>query len=369
MNFKHLLATLLTAVTFTAQAADRIIQAPSANGNIVFKNAAGTTTATLSSTGNLTTTGNVVQNSSAMFRNRIINGNFDIWQRGTSVSSGFLADRWISGNTTSYAQSTDVPNDTFKYSAKIDSNLNYPWFIQRIEAANARSLAGKSCTLSFWAKATGTMNLYVELVVPVTTEDTFGTYPSGSGIAMATFEFSSAPSSSWTYYSKTFSCTTAVKRGLQVGIVRSGSGSTTTYVTGIQLEEGSVATPFEFRPYGTELALCQRYFYREGAIAALATQSCAMQTTAVATSIDFVIKVPVTMRASPSLAFGGVRGTDWVLVYATDNTTNTTGTFVPVGRSVDSPEFDFSTGTFVAGGRYYIRYQTTSGYLGVSAEL
>jgi hypothetical protein len=63
MNFKHLISTLLIAVTFTAQAADRVIQAPSAGGNVVFKNSSGSTTATIDSTGALTTAGSVKSDS------------------------------------------------------------------------------------------------------------------------------------------------------------------------------------------------------------------------------------------------------------------------------------------------------------------
>ena len=84
----------------------------------------------------------------------------------------------------------------------------------------------------------------------------------------------------------------------------------TFYITGVQLEKGSTATSFDYRPYGTELALCQRYFYTLGG-----TNSFELFATGViqsATNAEFVLTMPVTMRSSPTAAIGGTAGNFFV---------------------------------------------------------
>ena len=90
----------------------------------------------------------------------------------------------------------------------------------------------------------------------------------------------------------------------------SATGSATFYITGVQLEKGSTATAFDYRPYGTELALCQRYYQTTKASGGygVLTYSTAATTNQYisATSI-----LPVVMRTSPTLVWfdrGGVSG-------------------------------------------------------------
>ena len=83
-----------------------------------------------------------------------------------------------------------------------------------------------------------------------------------------------------------------------------GTNGATFYITGVQLEKGSVATPFEYRHYGTELALCQRYYWKvsgDGAsIGGFGSGQCANSTTA-----NIIFSYPVTMRTAPTIAQGG----------------------------------------------------------------
>jgi len=192
------------------------------------------------------------------FKNRIINGAMGIWQRGTSgfTSGAYGPDRFIvsasSGLTA--AQSSDVPSG-FKYSLSL-SGTGYPQAIQRIESVNCTDLVGQSVTLSFWAKQTSGAGAASLGVLPfyANASDNFSTVTQiGSG---QTF----TGTTGWVQYSYTVTSLPAqVANGLQVIVYANTAGASTWLVTGVQLEKGSTATSFDYRPYGTELALCQRY--------------------------------------------------------------------------------------------------------------
>jgi hypothetical protein len=193
------------------------------------------------------------------FRNKIINGDFRIWQRGTSIttSGAYTADRWaqVSGNSIVHTQSTDTPNGSFTNSISLagsGSNI-----VQRVESLNCTGINGV-LTVSFWYKSTvGSDPLSMALYYCNTT-DSFGSLTQiNSNVTV-----SSSPASTWTYYTYTFyGVPTNARNGLALYIFRGASATSTTLFTGIQLETNNYATPFEHRPIGVELALCQRYFY------------------------------------------------------------------------------------------------------------
>ena len=194
------------------------------------------------------------------FKNRIINGAMGIWQRGTTSSGNvYLADRWAAynGTITTYAQSTDVPSG-FKYSASITGS-GYAGVNQKIESLNCTDLSGQAVTVSFWAKQTsgaGSNSLTVFLGYPTSgTADTWG-----SGITSFGTAVNINGAASWTYYTMTFPALTAnALLGVSLQIYANTASAVTYLITGVQLEKGTVATDFDYRPYGTELALCQRY--------------------------------------------------------------------------------------------------------------
>jgi hypothetical protein len=192
------------------------------------------------------------------FRNKIINGDMRVAQRGTSVttSGAYTLDRWaqVSGNSIVHTQSTDTPNAGFLYSlsmAGTGTNI-----VQRIESSNCGGING-TITVSFWYKSTvGSDALSFSLYV-CNTADSFGSLTQvGSNITV-----SSSPSSSWTYYSYTFTGVSSnSKNGVALYIFRGSGATSTTFVTGVQLEANYQPTPFEQRPIGVELDLCQRYY-------------------------------------------------------------------------------------------------------------
>jgi len=196
-------------------------------------------------------------------RNKLINGDMRIWQRGTSFVStaGYTADRWYVNSTISnptVSRSTDVPTG-FQYSLNASATNTDVGIFQRIESVNALDLVNDIVTVSFWAKQTtgaGTNSIGVQLYYP-NTADVFTSTTSIQTILKT-------GTTSWAYYTATFNALPAnVVNGLQLQVFSTrsgGTGNSVLLVTGLQLEVGPTATPFEYRPIGTELALCQRYY-------------------------------------------------------------------------------------------------------------
>ena len=237
------------------------------------------------------------------FKNRIINGAMSVWQRGTSgftTSGNYSADRWrIAADTSlsAVAQSADVPSG-FKYSLSV-AGTGYTNTIQRIEAANTFDLVGQSVTVSFWLKqSTGAgANSIVVALDYANASDNF----SGGTTQISSTNISAT--SSWVQYTVTFSSLPAnAANGLQVRLFANTASATTYLITGVQLEKGSTATSFDYRPFQTELALAQRYCYQVTSVGGTdgfvryAVGECVNTVV-----MDSVIPFPVQMRITPSL--------------------------------------------------------------------
>jgi hypothetical protein len=209
------------------------------------------------------------------FRNKIINGDMRIWQRGTSftnpanVSISYTADRmvsaranWTTGITTS--QSTDVPVG-FQYSLKQqrtagNTSAETLQLHYTAETSDAISLQGKEVTFSFYAKSgsnfTGS-NINASIV---TSNNIDQNYLASQNVIVSN---NNTLTTTWTRYTVTGtvpSNATQWRVSLFWTPVGTALADDTIYVTGLQLEVGPTATPFEYRPIGTELALCQRYY-------------------------------------------------------------------------------------------------------------
>ncbi len=242
-----------------------------------------------------TFTGNVQMASAnsgqlAGLRNKIINGNMGIFQRGTTAvtTSGNYgpADRWVVitvGDTFSTTQGSFVSGDTLydtggaQYFTTVAVTSvagagNFAQLEQRIE--DVRLLAGQTVTVSFWAKAAAGTPL-----IGLAINQNFGTGGSPS-TSLPGVGQSQALTTTWTKYSKTL--TVPSINGKTIGTTANtsysrltfwldagstyntdsgtiGQSSKTVSIAQVQVEVGPVATPFEQRPIGMELALCQRY--------------------------------------------------------------------------------------------------------------
>lgn len=254
------------------------------------------------------------------FRNKLINGGFDIWQRGTSqTSSGYGSDdRWANGNagsTKTHSQETftlgqtDVDGCPRYYSRTVVTSAagtaNYVIKTQRIEGV--RTLAGKTVTLSFYAKADASKNIAVEFL------QEFGTGGTPSAAVTGIGSQKVALTSLWQRFSVTVSIpsiggkTLGTDNNDYLGLLfwfdagsdynaRTGSlgqQSGTFDIAQVQIEEGSVATPFEQRPIGLELSLCQRYY-------AVGSGRLSTYCDAVARTLGTSVPLPVTMRIKPT---------------------------------------------------------------------
>lgn len=190
-------------------------------------------------------------------RNRIINGNMIINQRGTTsgITSGYFVDRWtLSGCSTSATLSSSLPTG-FSAGISITATAGNPIAIQKIESVNCSDLSGRNVTLSFYAKnISNATTLYASLAY-AGSADSFGSTTTISEQNLGTL------TTGWVRYTYTWTnLPSGVTNGLALNLLCAGTGTFTMGITGVQLEVGNAPTPFEFRHYGAELTLCQRYF-------------------------------------------------------------------------------------------------------------
>jgi len=303
---------------------------------------------------------------SAGRRNLIINGDMSVWQRGTAAStitSGnqYFADRWGVATAGSaqltQEQSTDAPPG-FVYSLKVSpavadtlSAAEQSHITQQIEAQNATFLnwgsgQGTEITISFWAKSNQTTNKCLWLYAQDAGDHIARQFSLSQANVWEKFTFTIPPNPGGVIANDNGS-------GIYVRIVLDGGSSVANgslptewtditnngrygtlepgflentanefYLTGVQVEAGKNATEFEYRSYGEELLLCQRYFYMlaSGNNASMPHASY-YSSTLVAMSVQF----PVTMRANPILY--QVSGTDYFGIYA-NNTFDYFNSFV-----------------------------------------
>jgi len=235
-------------------------------------------------------------------KNAAINGGADIWQRGTTFTNtvGYTADRWYqgAGNVTTTQETTLVPTG-FRYSVKgTTTATSQPYWFQAIETAESQRFAGKTVTLSYYAATSDSSNVLLRLDYSTSVDNSaVGTYTSiGSSSVAATSSMPSTPQTA------TFVVPSTAKT-LRIVIGAAGNQSTgaTTTFSGVQLEVGSVATPFS-RAGGTlqgELALCQRYYWQitDGIV----NHPIGTGWYYNSSILDTVIQFPVTMRIAPSI--------------------------------------------------------------------
>ena len=282
-------------------------------------NAAGGNTATING---MTPTGPSLQG----FRNRLFNGSYAVAQRGTTFASGsnnddtYNLDRWYvlsDGNDiVDITQNTAAAPTDQKYCIALDVETTAKKFgiAQIIENINCADLQGQTVTLSFQAKVSATTkldNVKCAIVAWSGTADSVtsdiisawgaeGTNP--TLIANATYENSPANlnvTTDWATYTVSAPIDTASTNNVIVFIWSDVTDTTAgdfLYLAGVQLEAGAVATPFERRPYGTELALCQRYYWQTNG-----TFGNIPAWTWTSTQLGTTLWHPTTMRSAPTV--------------------------------------------------------------------
>jgi hypothetical protein len=261
-------------------------------------------------------------------RNLIINGDFSIWQRGTSATTfGYKADdRWFTagnGNTVTFSRQaftlgqTDVPGNPQYFSRTvITSSAGASNFTSKYQAVESViNTSGKEVTLSFWAKADSAKNIATEFF------QSFGTGGSPSAPVLGINAVTHALTTSWQKFTVTAAIPSVSGKTLgtsgsdQLGVDfwfdagsdfdsrtnSLGQQSGTFDIANVQLEFGDTATEFEYVSPADQLARCQRYYWRvEKTSSNVALGTTATYTTNV--SSYTTLKYPVTMRAIPSIS-------------------------------------------------------------------
>jgi len=321
-------------------------------------------------------------------KNKIINGDFSVWQRGTSFSNpainAYTADRIIQGNNASGVAFVDSQQvftpgtapvagyeSAYFYRRNVTtagSGGQYNFIQQRIE--DIRTLAGQTVTFSFWAKADSARTVSVSLTQNSGSGGTGGANFNSSNITLST---------AWTRYSITTTLTSL--SGVTIGtssylavVLNMPINTTMTIDTwGWQVEAGSVATPFTTAS-GTlqgELALAQRYYYRLNATGATSYPVFGFGWANASNNLIIHSQFPVTMRTKPSSIDTSSMSTfAWEFGNSSGNTptsitidTNYSGTDMGVVNVV-------KTSAFTVNQQYRLEGSaTSSAYLGWSAEL
>ena len=346
-------------------------------------------------------------------KNRIINGSMQIDQRNagaaiTPTSGAFTVDRWAfypsqaskftiqqnAGSVTPPAGFTKYLGFTVASAVTIGAG-DYFTLEQPIEGLNVVDLdwgksTAKTVTLSFWVRSSLT--------------GTFGgaIYNSAGNYSYA-FNYTISSANTWEQKTVTITAPTTgtfstdntssfiVTYSLGVGATYSGTAGTwaasnlrnatgstsvvanagaTWYITGVQLEIGSTATPFERRLYGQELALCQRYYYKTKPNGGGASVVLGLGFTNSATSTSIFTQFPVPLRTIPTALEQSGTASDYL---ASSGGSNRSCSSVPTFADVTTQTIGITTLTVASGQTSYQpafgRCSTDNAYLAWSAEL
>jgi hypothetical protein len=320
--------------------------------------------------------------------NYIINGGFDVWQRGTNFTSGFnssivyTADRWYFYNNGNGSQA--VSRDTFfepfmpdvpgnfgpHYLANAINSIgtSTDWIMeQRIE--DLRNFLGKTVTLSFYARSGNTQTIGAKFF------QYFGI--GGSAMVSGTFVDSISLTSNWTRY--TYTVTLPSTDGKVFGtdsslIIGFNSGSAiktgVVYFAGVQLEISPAATQFRRNANSLEgeLAACQRYYYRAAGGGSSALPALGITFFQSTTSGVAQVEFPVSMRRDPvSIDFSSLEvNRTGVSTHAVTVCTLNAGLSSP---KIGSVSITFATSGAVQGQVGLFEGSTSTGFIGFSAEL
>ena len=324
--------------------------------------------------GSTTFTGDIVP-ATSFIRNHIINGDMRIDQRYAGVANtpgatAYVIDRWKYGTSTAskitIQQSTVAPPG-FSNSAKISVASAYTaaasdYFVlqQIIEGLNISDLAwgtyaAKTVTLSFWVQSsiagtyfgclqnstpdrsyvyTYTINSagtweYKTITIPGCTDSSWTTLA---------LDFDLGSGSTWQNAAGSWVSSNKFSNASQVNFV--GTAGATFYITGVQLEVGTKATPYELQIYSDQLAQCQRYYFKKN------NSGMRMFSSASNGYRQAFICFPVTMRATPTVSNLSATGTGSGTIASFQTTSQVGGAEVNVGNTTDV--LDWNTADFAA---------------------
>lgn len=241
------------------------------------------------------------------FRNKLINGDFRVWQRGTSFSSlasyAYHADRWLADGAVTSVNRSGTQNNVLTVVTQAGTGI-----AQRIETAGGQFVAGQVYTVSALVNCS-----VADLTITVTYRDsnTFKATLLSANVS------SQVTTGSYVKVSSTFTLANSPTDFANTNCIQvsfTSSVVNTINFQNVQFESGSVATPFEVRPIGTELALCQRYCIL---LTSASNQEISRMSVYTVGAMFFAVALPVTMRSQPSFSSGTLE------VVSTSNTAQT----------------------------------------------
>jgi hypothetical protein len=344
-----------------------------------------------------------LQNATYGMKNRIINGAMIIDQRnagasvtGITTTQTYPVDRFYvlqaSGATLTAQRSSTAPagfTSSLALTVTSAGTPSYSFFQQSIEGFSVADMGwgtanAKTSTLSFWVQSSiaGTYAVslqssdygysyvatytitsantwqQVSLTIPGnTTGNWYTDNRSGLNIRFCLVAQAGAPTNTWAAGSY---------NGAPTAVNWTATNGATFYITGVQLEKGSTATSFDYRPYGTELALCQRYYYKWINNIGAARYNILFQAYSSSAAFGKIFDLPVTMRAQPTATASG-----------TFTAVNATGSITTAysNKPIDSTTAQtIATGAWtgssgLVAGNCTIVETASNAYIEVSAEL
>ena len=315
----------------------------------------------------------------------VLNSAMQVWQRGTSIactSTTYTADRWqgyrsVAGATVSRQVTGDTTNLPFiQYCARVqrdsaNTSTTAIYLAQSFESINSIAYAGKTVTLSFYARsgANFTGAFATRLFTGTGTDQNILVSYTGAANPIAQ---GTTLTSTWQRFSYTATlASTATELALRFDYEPTGTAGANDYyeITGVQLELGSVATPFH--TYAAtiqgELAACQRYYFRSTGGSTYSNYAFGIGYNT--TTAEYTLALPVQMRVTPtSIDFANLMNFD------TPAGSGSATTSVTLSASQQSPNFVHLSASGSSGLTQYRNYtllnnNNAAGYLGFSAEL
>ena len=322
-------------------------------------------------------------------KNAVLNSNFSVWQRGTSiVGSGgaynYTADRWqmnanaaVTVSRQATGDTTNLPN--IQYCARVQRNSGSAAtqaleYVQNFESVNSIPFAGKTVTFSFYARAGanfsasgGTLGGFIITGTGTNQNVIVSPYFTGSVTAI---NKSATLTTTWQRFTATATlATTATQLAVYFLATPTGTAGANDYyeITGVQLEAANTASPYapNSSTYQGELAACQRYYWRNTGGATFSTLGAGFGLST--TSATFIIQSPVQMRITPTvLEFSTLRVTEFISTSAAITAMTISAESSPLVSRLNA---DVASG-LTKGVPYGITANSSAtAYLGLSAEL
>jgi len=371
-----------------------------------FQNASSATVNMVTDASGNVSFGGTAAMSSSFLRNRIINGDMRIDQRNAgaevnpAVTATYYLDRWVATSTSAskfkIGQNAGAVTPPTGYTSYLGLTSLSAYTVgaaetyavrQLIEGLNVSDLAwgtasAATVTLSFWVRSslTGTFggslrnsdssrsypysytisvaNTWEQKTVTIA-GDTTGTWLTTNGIGI-NLQFSIGSGATVSGTAGAWATATYTSATGATSVV--GTSGATFYITGVQLEVGTVATPFERQIYNAQLAQCQRYFAKVTAGATYSGFGNGLFNTT--TTGAFLSKLSVTMRSSPTVSQSSLAVYDGTSVIALTGLSTTYG-----GTDYINQDFTVASGGTANRVVNIISNNTTSGFLSFSAEL